>query len=88
MIDTTDLDSYIAGYDEYCDTSKPVYSTDEYYSMKEELEGEIQQKEQRIDDLLDKLSWIKDKLNEIKTKNYEPTIEDIKYIEEIVKEEE
>lgn len=86
-IDTQDLPSYIAGYDDYIDDSKPVYSTSEYYEMKESLESEIEDKERKIDDLLDKFSWIKDKLEEIKNKGYIPTKEDIKYIEGIVEEE-
>lgn len=83
-MDTTDLDSYIAGYDDYCDTTKPIYSADDFYEMKEELEKEIEEREGKIDNLLDKLSWIKDKLDEIKNKDYIPTKEDIKYIEDIV----
>lgn len=86
-IDTQDLPSYIAGYDDYIDDSKPVYSTCEYYDMKQHLENEIEDKENKIQDLLDKFSWIKDKLDEIKNKDYIPTKEDIKYIEEIVEEE-
>ena len=86
-VDTQDLPSYIAGYDDYIDDSKPVYSTNEYCKMKESLESEIEDKERKIDDLLDKLSWIKNKLDEIKNKGYIPTKEDIKYIESIVEEE-
>jgi uncharacterized protein (DUF342 family) len=85
--DTQDLPSYIAGYDEYIDTSKPVYSTDDWYERERQFESELEEKEEKIEDLLDKLSWIKDKLNEIKNKDYVPTKEDIKYIEEIVEEE-
>ena len=86
-MDTQDLPSYIAGYDDYIDDSKPVYSTSEYYEMKKSLESEIEDKERKIDDLLDKLSWIKDKLDETKNKDYIPTKEHIKYIESIVEEE-
>lgn len=86
-VDTQDLPSYIAGYDDYIDDTKPVYSTNEYYKMKESLESEIEDKERKIDDLLDKLGWIKNKLDEIKNKGYIPTKEDIKYIESIVEEE-
>ena len=82
-IDTQDLPSYMAGYDDYCDTSKPVYSVDDWYEWQKELE----EKERKISDLLDKFSWIKDKLDEIKNKDYIPTKEDIKYIESIVEEE-
>lgn len=86
-IDTQDLPSYIAGYDDYVDTSKPIYSGDEWYEREKEFESELQDKEKIIDNLLDKFSWIKDKLEEIKNKNYIPTKEDIKYIENIVEEE-
>lgn len=85
-METQDLPSYIAGYDDYCDTSKPIYSTDDYYEMKEEFDNEIAEKEKQIDNLLDKFSWIKEKIDEIRNKNYIPTKEDIEYIEEIVEE--
>lgn len=85
-METQDLPSYIVGYDDYCDTSKPVYSTDDYYEMKEEFDNEIAEKEKQIDNLLDKFSWIKEKIDEIRNKDYVPTKEDIEYIEEIVEE--
>ena len=86
-MDTQDLDSYYSGYDDYCDTSKPVYSNDQWYEREEEFKNELQDKENKIDNLLDKLSWIKDKLEEIKNKGYIPTKEDIEYIKKIVEEE-
>ena len=48
-IDTQDLSSYIPGYDDYVDDTKPVYSTKEYYDMKELLESEIEDKEEEIE---------------------------------------
>lgn len=84
--DTQDLPSYIAGYDDYVDTTKPIYSEDDWFEMKREYENEIEDKDEKLDDLLDRLSWIKDKVEEIKNKKYLATKEDIKYIEEIVEE--
>ena len=85
-IDTTDLCSYYAGYDDYIDTSKPIYSDDDFREFRREFEREIEKQEDRIDSLLDKLGWIRDKLDEIKNNNYEPTKEDLEYIEKIVEE--
>lgn len=61
--DTQDLPSYIEGYDDYCDTSKPVYSTDEYCEMKEYYERKLEEKEEEINKLLLVLEEIKTIIN-------------------------
>ena len=69
-IDTQDLSSYIAGYDDYVDDTRPVYSTKEYYDMKELLESEIEDKEEeieRLNNIINKLEqWLVERIDEYK----------------------
>lgn len=84
-IDTTDLTSYIPGYDDYCENDYTV-SFEEYNDMKNSLQDEIEKQDYVIEDLKDNFNYIKEKIEEIKDKNYKATEEDIKYIEDIISE--
>lgn len=65
-IDTQDLPSYIAGYDNYIDDTRPVYSTREYNDMKEELESKIEDKEDEIYEQEEEIERLKSIIKEVR----------------------